>query len=128
MKLLATAMGFLIATTGAVGVVDPSLLLDLGRSLEAPSAIYVVAVVRVIFGVALLWVAPTSRMPLAVRVIGILVIVVGVLGPFHGAEHANAMLDLWAAQGPIFMRAWAGVAVAFGLFIAYAVTGPRRLA
>jgi hypothetical protein len=126
MRLLTTTIGFAIATIGAVGVLDPPLLLDLGRSLEAPSTVYVVAVIRVLFGFALLWVAPTSRLPLSVRVIGILVIVAGVLGPFYGAERASAMLELWEAQGPPFMRAWAGLAVAFGLFIVYAVTAARR--
>jgi len=121
-------MSFAVATIGAVGVVDPSLLLDLGRSLEAPSALYVVAGLRVVFGVALLWVAPASRMPRTIRVIGVLIVVLGVLAPFEGAEHASAMLDLWQAHGPLFMRAWAGVAVAFGLFIAYVVAGPARSA
>lgn len=128
MRLLATTMGFVVATIGAVGVLDPQLLLDLGRSLETPSTVYVVAVIRVLFGFALLWVAPASRMPLSVRVIGILVIVVGVLGPFYGPERTSAMLELWEAQGPLFMRAWAGLAVAFGLFIVYAVTAARRSA
>ncbi len=126
MKLLAATMGFAIATLGAVGVVEPSVLLDLGRSLQGPTALYFVAAVRVIFGVSLLWVASASRMPLTIRVIGILIIIVGILGLFYGAERSSAMLDLWEAQGPVFMRAWAGAAVVFGLFIAYAVTGPLR--
>jgi hypothetical protein len=126
MKLLAMAACFAIATIGAVGLIAPSFLLDFGRTLQGPSVLYLVAAIRVIFGVALLWVAPASRMPQTVRVIGILIIVVGVLGPFHSGEGSSAMLDLWEAQGPLFMRVWAGVTVAFGLFIAYAVSAPRR--
>ncbi len=128
MKLLATAMGILIAAIGVVGIAAPLVLLEFGRSLQTPSALYVVAAVRIIFGAVLLWVAGASRMPRTLRVIGIVIVVAGLLTLFFGVERSQAMLDWWSSQGLLFMRAWAGVAVIFGLFIVYAVTSPRRAA
>ena len=128
MKVLAMALGFAIAAIGIVGVADPSLLLEFGRSLQTPAALHVVSAVRIIFGVVLLWIASASRMPRTLRVVGILLIVAGLLGPFFGVERSRAMLDWWVAQGPLFTRAWASVAVIFGLFIVYVVTTPRRSA
>jgi uncharacterized membrane protein len=127
-KLLAMAMGFIIAGIGVFGVAAPSVFLELGRSLLTPTILYIAAAVRVIFGALLLWVAPVSRMPKTFRVLGVLIVIAGVLTPFIGVERSRAMLDWGSTQGPLFTRALAGVAVASGLFIVYAVATPRRAA
>ena len=127
-KLLATVMAALIAAIGVVGVAFPSLLLEFGQSLQTPSALLVAAVIRIIFGAVLVWVASASRMPITLRVIGFLVIVGGILTPVFGVERFQAILNWFSSQGPLFMRAWASVAVIFGLFVAYVVNAPRRTA
>src|SRR6266568_2720785 len=75
MRLLAAAMGLIIAVVGGVGVVAPSVLLEFGRSLQTPDTFYIVTGIRVIFGAILLWVAAGSRMPKIIGVIGVLIIV-----------------------------------------------------
>ncbi len=126
MKLLAIVMGAMIAVIGVVGIAAPSVLLEFGRSLQSPSALYVVAAVRVVFGATLLWVASASRMPRILRIVGTIIIVSGLFTPLVGVERAQAMLNWWSSQGLLFMRAWAGVALLFGLFIVYVVASPRR--
>src|ERR1022692_5166830 len=105
------ALGFIVATIGAVGVVAPDVLLELGESLLTPTVLYIAAAVRVIFGAVLLWVAPVSRTPKTLRVFGVLLVLAGVITPSIGIEHSRATLDWLLSQGPLFMRAWAGVAV-----------------
>lgn len=126
MRMLAAAMGLIIAVVGGVGVVAPSVLLEFGRALQTPDTFYVVTGIRVIFGAILVWVASGSRMPRIVGVIGILIIVAGLLGPWFGLERSQALLGEWSSRGPVFMRTWAAVAVMLGLFIAYAVGSARR--
>ena len=125
MKLLAMAIGSIIGAIGIVGVGAPSLLLEFGRSLLTPTALYIVAGLRIGIGIVFVRVAPISRMPKVLRVLGILVIIAGVLTPFFGVEHSRAVLDWWSNQGPSFMRVLASVAVAFGFFIVYVVTRRR---
>jgi uncharacterized membrane protein len=127
-KILATALGLLIVAIGVLGVATPSVLLEFGRSLQTTNALYIVAGVRVIFGAVLLWVAPPSRTPKILRVLGVLIIVAGMFTPFFGVERSRAMFDWWSTQGPLFTRVWAIVAVVFGLFIVYVITSPRRSA
>jgi hypothetical protein len=127
-KLLATVMAALIAAIGVVGVAFPSVLLEFGQSLQTPGALLVAAVIRIIFGAVLVWVASAARMPRTLRVIGFLVIVAGVLTPLFGVERFQAILSWLSSQGPLFMRAWASTAVIFGLFVAYVVNSPRRTA
>jgi hypothetical protein len=127
-RLLAVVLGFVVAIIGTVGVAAPSAFLEIGSSLLTPAVLYVAAAVRVLFGAVLLGVAPVSRTPKALRVIGVLLVFAGVLTPFIGIGHSRAMLDWLSGQGPLFTRAWAGVAVVLGLFIVYATAGQRRAA
>jgi uncharacterized membrane protein YidH (DUF202 family) len=127
-KLLAMILGLAIAAVGALGVVAPSVLLEFGRSLRTTNALYVVAAVRVVFGAVLLWAAQGSRLPKILRVVGALIIIAGVFTPFFGIERSRAMFDWWSNQGAFFTRTWAIVAIAFGVFVVYAVTPPRRSA
>jgi len=127
-KSLAVVLGLVIAAIGAVGLVAPTVLLDLGRSLQTDNALYIVAALRIMFGAILFLVASVSRTPRVLRVLGAFIIIAGVFSPFFGVERSRAMFDWWSARGSLFTRAWAMVAVAFGLFITYAVTSPRRSA
>src|SRR5262245_38758513 len=120
-RLLATVMGSLIAALGAVGIAAPSALLELGRSMQTPSSLYAVAAVRVTFGAVLIWVASVSRVPRTLRVIGAIIIAAALLTPLFGVESAQAMLGWFSNRGPLFMRAWACIPVAFGAFIVWAV-------
>jgi len=81
---------------------------------------------RVISGAVLVWVAAASRMPRTLRVIGGVVIVAGLLLPMFGVERTQAMLGWFSNQGSLFMRAWASMALIFGLFVIYVVNSPRR--
>jgi hypothetical protein len=127
-KLVATVMAFLVAALGVVGVTSPSILLGLGQSLQTPSALLVAAALRISFGAVLVWVASASRMPRTLRIIGFLMIVGGVLTPVFGVERFQAILGWFSSQGPLLMRAWASIAIVFGLFVAHAVNAPRRAA
>jgi uncharacterized membrane protein len=100
-------------------------LVDLGDSLLNPTVLYIAAGARVFFGAVLLWVAPASRTPKTLRIIGVLLVLAGVLTPFFGIEGSREMLDWLLTRGLMFTRAWAGVAVGLGLFIVYATASPR---
>ena len=128
MKVVAILAGALIAAIGIVGVAMPPVLLDFARSLQTSAALYVIVAVRVAFGALLIFVAPVSRMPRTLRVIGTVIIVAALLALVFGVERAAVLLDWWSNQNTLLMRAWAMLAVIFGAFIIYAVATPRRVA
>ena len=123
--LLALLIGLFIVATGMCGVAAPHGLLTAVRFVLTPRGLYLVAAVRVVFGVILVLVAPSSRAPRVLRLLGLIMLVAGLTTPFFGLDRARAMLDWWSARGPAFMRVWAGLAVALGVFVVYAVA-PRR--
>lgn len=127
MRTLAVAAGLIIAALGAMDIAapGPTTLLYAAAFTLTPVGLYGAAALRVAFGLVLIAAAAGSRLPRTLRVLGALLIVAGVMTPFLGVERAQAMLSWWSAQGPLFIRTWAALAVIFGLFIIYAVA-PRR--
>jgi len=125
LSLVALLVGLFIVAVGMLGVVAPHGLLTAVRSILTPLGLYLVAALRVAIGVVLVLVAPSSRVPKVLRILGVIIFVAGLITPFFGVDRARAMLDWWSAQGAAFMRLWAGLAVAFGAFVVYAVA-PRR--
>lgn len=121
MTLVATILALIIACIGLVGVLSPPLLLDFLRALRSSGALYVVAAVRIVFGVVLVLAAPASRLPRTLRVLGTIIIVAGLVTPLFGLERTRALLEWWTSQPSWAMRAWASVAVAFGVFLVYAL-------
>jgi len=115
-NLLAMALGFVVAAIGVLSLVAPSILLEFGRTMQSPSVLYVVAAVRIGFGVILLWAATNSRTPRTLIVLGILIVIAGVVTPFLG--RTGGAFDWWSTSS-FFARAWPIAAVGLGLFIAY---------
>jgi hypothetical protein len=128
LRLAIVIIGITIACLGIIGVVAPSLLLDLGISLLTENGLYVVAALRVAFGLLLLFGARLSRMPQTLRVIGVVIIIAGFVAPLFGVERSAAVLDSIASHGPLFVRVAAMIAIAFGAFVVYAVTSRRHSA
>ena len=112
--MVALLVGLFIVAIGMFGVAAPHGLLTAVGSILTPFGLYLVAALRIVFGVVLVLAAPSSRAPKVLRLLGFIMLVAGLTTPFFGVDRARAMLDWWAARGPAFMRLWAGFAVAFG--------------
>ena len=110
---------------GVVGLVSPAVLNSFRRRrLATRRGLYVTAVFRVAAGLLLILFAPASRMPVALRVLGALVCVQGLVQGFGryfvATERMHAMLD-WEEARPGLLRVGAMIALAFGGFVAFAV-------
>lgn len=117
MTFLALVISLAIAALGALGLVFPLKMLAFARLFESRAGLWVAATLRVVFGVALYQSAPTSHTPQILSVLGILVVIVGLLTPLFGVERAHRLFNWWEARGQVFMRIWAGIALALGLLL-----------
>ena len=118
-NFLAMALGLVVAAIGVLGIASPPVLLEFGRSLQSTGGLYFVAVLRIAFGIVLLWAAADARTPVIMRILGVFLIIAGIATPFFGVERSRAMFDWWATQGSFLARAWPGAAIVLGLFISY---------
>ena len=128
MRIAALAIGAVIVLQGLAGLVAPDAFAGVVRAIQDPPVIYFAALVRVAFGIVLIAAAPKSRAPLALRVLGILVTLGGLLTPFFGVEFARVVLGWWSDGGAVVVRIWASAALAIGVFIIHATTNKTHAA
>ena len=121
MAIVAFVLSLFIAALGALGIVSPTRLLSIVRQFQRPTGLFAAAILRIVLGVALFLASPNSRSPEVVRILGIIILVSGLITPLFGLERFRKLLNWWSARGPVFMRIWAGFALAFGLLLAYAL-------
>jgi hypothetical protein len=129
MKTLAFVMGLCIASFGVVGMIAPSGLVWIAEHSASSAVFYVVATVRVAFGLILISVAAVSRAPKALRVLGWLILITGIATALTGLvaiERAHSIIEWWLQQGPVVIRLTGIPVIALGGFVAYACA-PARL-
>ena len=131
MKTLAFVIGLLIVAVGAVGIIAPSGLVWIAEHSVTSGAFYVIATVRVAFGLVLISVASVSRAPKTLRVLGYLILIAGITTALTGLvaiERAHAIIEWWLRQGSGVVRLTGIPLLALGGFVAYACAPARRAA
>lgn len=126
MRLLARLVGALVMVVGVVAFFAPDRLIALGHHILTPTGLYVIAALRIGIGLVVIGAASTSRAPRVLRVLGVIVVVAGVATPFFGAERSRLILDWWAAQGPVALRAPGVLLLAAGGGLTYLLGTGRR--
>ena len=131
MKTLAFAFGLCISAVGAVGLLAPSGLVWLAQHFVTSDAFYVIATIRIAFGLILISVASASRAPKALRVVGYVILILGITTTLTGLVaigHARDAIAWWVQAGPGLVRLTCVLLMALGGFVAYACTPARRVA
>jgi hypothetical protein len=126
LRSLAWLVASLIMLVGVVGVFAPDRLIALGRYVSSPAGLYSIAALRVAIGLVLLLVAPISRAPKPLRVLGAFVVVAGLATPLFGVERTRAILDWESTQGTALVRAGGALALVLGASIGFAVVPRSR--
>jgi len=121
MTLIAAFGGLVMAFFGGVAAVSPLGLVSMATGFASQRAIYAIAAVRVVIGVAFFVVAPSSRAPGFLHVLGVLVVIAGLITPFFSVQQFERVLSWWSQQPPPLARAWGAGAMALGLFVLWAV-------
>ena len=129
MKALAFVFGLCIATFGAVGILAPSGLVWIAQHFVTSIAFYLVAPLRVAFGLVLISVASASRAPKALRVLGYAIVLAGIMTALTGLlgmGRARAIVGWWLGQGSGVVRLTGALVLALGGFVAYACASDRH--
>ncbi len=119
--IVVVVVSILAAGIGVVGLVSPSRQVAFISRWESTTGLWVSAVIRLVFGIALWFVAPASLTPVILQVLAALSVVVALLLPFLGVVRFQSLLSWWCRQPPAAIRAWSAVALVFGLFILWSV-------
>ena len=131
MKTLAFIMALVIMAFGAVVIFVPSWLEWIAQHAVTSSALYVIAAIRVAFGLVLISAASVSRAPKTIRVLGYLILIAGVATAAMGLvaiERFRGIIEWWLQQGTGVFRLAGVVVLGLGGFIAYACVPARHAA
>jgi hypothetical protein len=121
MRIIALLLSLLVAAMGALAILAPSRANDLARMFANRAGLYIATAIRLVLGAGLLFVAGASRAPMTLRVFGVIILVVAILMPLLGLDRHRRMIDWWLSVGRTIQRAWGLVALAFGIFLIYAI-------
>jgi hypothetical protein len=132
-KTLAFVFGLCISAVGLIGILVPSGLLWLAHNFVSSGTVgfYVIATVRIAFGLMLISVASASRAPKRVRILGYVILLLGITTALTGlvaVQRGGAVIDWWSHQRSGVWRLTGGFIVALGAFVAYACSPARRAA
>jgi hypothetical protein len=110
---------------GVVGLVAPDRVTMVRRQYFAtPARLYVAGALRVAMGLVVFFVAPKSRAPKILRVLGVLMCMQGLAATLlFGPDRARAVMEWETMQGNGVLRVGAAVALASGVFMAFAISG-----
>jgi hypothetical protein len=126
MRSAALLVAVFTIVVGIAGLVSPESATTVRRLYFAtPVGLYSAAAIRVGMGLVLILSAPASRAPNTLRALGAVVCMQGLSAALLGPHRARAVLEWEAMQGTALLRVGAAVALAAGIFIAFAVTGHR---
>lgn len=126
MKILSLFVALSIICIGLMALVAPDSFLSVAQSTVTPKGLYVIAGLRVIFGLVLLIAAAASRLPRTMRVVGAIALVAGLATPLFGLERARAIFSWSSVHGTSLIRVWGVIALAVGSLIAYAFISRHR--
>ncbi len=121
MVVVVAVCAFLITVLGLWGMLSPAGLLSFVARWQFRWELWIGALLRLVFGLALWFVAPVSRFPAVLQALGVVSIIAGGALPFMGVARFQALVTWWCAQPPGFTQVWAASAAAVGLFVLWAV-------
>jgi len=125
-RSLAWLIALFVGVAGVAGLLVPDWVMSLRSIAATQSGLLAIAVLRSAIGIVLIMVAPRSRAPKTLQVFGALLLLAGMVTPLFGVARSKAVLDWEAAQGPMFVRGWAIVAVALSGALAFVMKPVRR--
>ena len=97
------------------------------RDVLTPAGLLAIASARIAIGVLLIMVAPGSRAPRVLRALGGFLLLAGLATPLFGVERSRAIVEWEATQSLALRRAVATLIAVFGVLLAFAVSGRRRV-
>ena len=113
-------LGILILGYGCVVAISPSIARKVIDYFSKGERIYMIGVLRILFGLAFLFAAPQCRFVGVVRALGAVLCAAGVLIFILGPERVHAIFRKWENKPDTTFRLLSLFAIAFGAFILYA--------
>lgn len=121
LTLVVAVAAFYAVCLSLLGLTSPSLLINFLSHWRSRTGLWMSAVIRLLFGLALWGAAPMSRAPEALQALAALSVLGAVAIPSIGFERAEMLMTWWERQAASAIRIWSAVFAVVGMFIFWAV-------
>jgi hypothetical protein len=121
MALIVSILSTLTIGIGIYGLASPAGMRSFVSRFGSKAGYWTAVVLRLVFGVALWRVAPVSRMPAALEVLGVMSSASAIALLLLGVPRFQALVSWWSRQSAVVVRAWSAAAVALGASILWSV-------
>jgi hypothetical protein len=123
--LVVAVVSIMVVCVGILGLISPAGVVDFIARWQSPAGLWTASIVRLVFGIALWLVAPSSRTPVVLKVVSVVSVASAVVLLLAGVSYFESILSWWFHQSTVFQRGWSAVAVAGGAFILWSVIVKR---
>lgn len=121
MVVIVAAVSIFVVGMGVFGLASPSGIAAFVLRWRSKTGLWTASLGRLVFGVALWLVAPTSRAPVVLQVLAVVSVASALALPLMGVSRFESILSWWSRQSPAFIRSWTALAVALGVFLLWSV-------
>ena len=123
MTLLVLSISLIVLGFGLVGIVAPLRLIKFVLWFDNPRGLYAAAAFRIIFGLALIYIAKATQWPEFLQILGIFTFTAGFILLLLGLERFHKIVVWWCGQSVGMLRFWSSFALLLGGFLVYVVWG-----
>lgn len=120
--VLALAVALFIFVMGAWGVFAPGSIFTFISGWSSKAGFWLAVLLRLCFGLALWFVAPDTRLPILLQVLGAIAILSAASLPIVGYARFQRVLEWWTGRSPFVMRLWSLLATALGALVLWSLT------
>ena len=121
MTVLVVVVSIFAVGMGVFGLVSPPGMAAFALSWRSRVGRWTASIGRLVIGVALWIVAPTSRTPVVLQVLAVLSMLSALLLPLLSVSRFEFILSWWSRQSSGFIRSWSALAVVLGIFLLWSV-------
>ena len=121
MNALIAAFGVAIVAASVFGVLRPRSLTGWMASLAPLRLLTIGVIMRLAFGLLLVFGAPGTRYPTTVFALGMIALAAAAALPMLGTERLARFVGWWSERPSAMVRGWCVAGVAFGAFMVFAV-------
>ena len=123
MTLLVLCISLIVLGFGAVGILAPLRLFKFVLWFDNPRGLYAAAAFRIIFGLALIYIAKATQWPKFLHIVGLFTIAAGFVLLLLGLERFHKIVVWWCRQSVGMLRFWSFFTLLLGGLLVYVVWG-----
>lgn len=120
MAIAVKAIGIFIAAMGLIFILTPRGIKKTFEFFARGKKVYLIGLLRIIFGIIFLIAASQCRWSEVIRVLGIFFIIAGSFIFILGIRKVKSVIEYWRQKPLLILRFLSLFALAFGILIIYA--------